>query len=82
MPKTPYAQKNFWPEIGLNTLKETFMLTKIKNTLKKVTVMEWVVLGIAVLALVAALGPKGGNHHKGAHKGDKHSEKASVEAVK
>jgi hypothetical protein len=56
------------------------MLTKIKNSLKKVTVLEWTVLGIAVLALWLALAPKHGGAHKGPHGGNKQSEKASVEA--
>jgi hypothetical protein len=57
-------------------MKGNFMLTKIKTVLKKVTVVEWVVLGIAVLALWLAVAPKHGGAHKGPHGGDKQSEKA------
>jgi len=57
------------------------MLTKIKNALSKISKFEWVVLGIAVLALVLALAPKGGHGGKGQHGGNKGQEKASVETV-
>lgn len=40
------------------------MLTKIKEFAKKITLIEWIVLGIAVAALVVGLAH---NHH-GAHK--------------
>ena len=59
------------------------MLTKIKNFVKKVTVLEWVVLGIAVLALWLAVAPKHAPAHKGPHGGNKAVEKAvEVEAEK
>jgi uncharacterized membrane protein YuzA (DUF378 family) len=42
------------------------MLTKIKNVLAKVTKIEWIVLGIAALALFVALTKENSNkkHHK------------------
>ena len=55
------------------------MLTKIKNLLSKVTKVEWIILGVAVLALVVGLTHKHGPAHKGPHGGGKHVEKASVE---
>lgn len=55
-------------------MKGNFMLTKIKTVLKKVTVVEWVVLGIAVLALWLAFAQKHGSAHKGPHKADKVAE--------
>lgn len=55
------------------------MLTKIKNFLKKVTVLEWAILGIALAALVIALTVKPGPTHKGPRGGDKAPEKAHVE---
>jgi hypothetical protein len=60
----------------LNSLKENFMLTKIKNALKKVTTVEWIVLGVAVLALWVGLTRCTGNGHKGHHKADKAVEAA------
>lgn len=57
------------------------MVTKIKNLVKKLTLVEWVILGIAVLALVVGVSKWSGSKHKGPHGGDKHSEKASVETV-
>lgn len=59
------------------------MLIKIKNFVKKVTVLEWVVLGIAVLALWLAVAQKHAPAHKGPHGGNKAVEKAvEVEAEK
>lgn len=49
------ALKNFRAQNGLNSLKENFMLTKIKNLVSKLTTVEWIVLGVAVLALVVGL---------------------------
>jgi hypothetical protein len=79
--KTEYGIKKFGQESGLNTLKETYMLTKIKKVLSKVTKVEWIILGVAVLALVVSLTHKHGPAHKGPHGGVKHVEKASVETV-
>jgi hypothetical protein len=45
------------------------MLTKIKNSLKKVTKFEWVILAIAVVALWVGLTHTHG--HKGKHKAEK-----------
>jgi hypothetical protein len=56
------------------------MITKIKNALSKVTKIEWIILGVAVLALVIGLTHKHGPAHKGPHGGVKHAENASVEA--
>ena len=59
------------------------MLTKIKNFVKKVTVLEWAVLGIALVALFIALAPKPAPANKGPHGGNKAVEKAvEVEAEK
>lgn len=55
------------------------MLTKIKNFVKKVTVLEWAVLGIALVALFIALAPKPAPANKSRHKADKQAETASVE---
>jgi hypothetical protein len=57
------------------------MLTKIKKVLSKVTKIEWIILGVAVLALFVSLTHKHGPAHKGPHGGVKHVEKASVETV-
>ena len=57
------------------------MITKIKNFFKKFSTVEWIVLGIAVLALVVALAPKGGPAHKGPHGGNKGQEKNLVEVA-
>ena len=54
------------------------MLTKIKNALSKVTKIEWIILGVAVVALVIGLTHKHGPAHKGSHDGVKHVEKASA----
>lgn len=55
------------------------MITKIKNLVKKINTVEWIILGIAVFALVVGLGRCQGNKHGGQHKADKHEAKASVE---
>jgi hypothetical protein len=47
--------KNFRAPESLNTLKEIFMLTKIKNALSKVTKVQWIVAGVVVAALVVWL---------------------------
>lgn len=52
------------------------MIQKIKKFVKNITVMEWAVLGIALLALVAAFAQKPGPRHGPPHKGDKASQKA------
>lgn len=52
------------------------MITKIKKFASKVTVVEWIVLGIAVLALWVGLTRYTGNGHKGHHKADKTVETA------
>lgn len=52
------------------------MFTKIKNALKKVTKIEWIVLGVAVVALLVGLTRCNGNGHKGHHKADKTVETA------
>jgi len=45
------------------------MLTKIKNSLKKDTKFEWVILALAVAALCVGLTHTHG--HKGKHKAEK-----------
>jgi hypothetical protein len=57
------------------------MLTKIKKLLSKVTKIEWIILGVAVLALVVGLTHKHGPAHKGPHGGGKHAEKNLVEVA-
>lgn len=52
------------------------MILKVKETLKKVTIVEWIVLGIAVLALFVGLT----HTHDNAKKHGKKAEK-TVEAV-
>lgn len=52
------------------------MLTKIKEGLKKVTKIEWIVLGVAVVALWIGFNRCTGNGHKGHHKADKAVETA------
>jgi hypothetical protein len=51
------------------------MLTKIKEFAKKITLIEWIVLGIAVAALVVGLA----HNHRSAHKGHQKAP-AAVEA--
>ena len=57
------------------------MLTKIKEGLKKVTKIEWIVLGVAVLALWVGLTHTHGKAHKGPHKADKAVETSVETAV-
>jgi hypothetical protein len=57
------------------------MITKIKNLVKKLTLVEWVVLGVAVLALVVGLSKCGGHNKKGHHGGNKHGGEAVVEVA-
>ena len=55
------------------------MITKIKNLLSKVTVIEWVLFGVAVTALVVAFSAHGKRpQHKGPRGG--HSVPKAVEA--
>lgn len=56
------------------------MVTKIKNLVKKLTLVEWVILGIAVLALVIGVSKWSGPKHKAPHGGSKAEEKAVVVA--
>ena len=67
--------------MDLNSLKENFMLTKIKEGLKKVTKIEWIVLGVAVVALWVGFTRCTGNGHKGHHKANKAVEAAAETAV-
>jgi hypothetical protein len=55
------------------------MITKIKNLLSKVTIIEWVLFGVAVTALVVAFSAHG---KRPAHKGPRgpHAEHKAVEA--
>lgn len=57
------------------------MLQKIKNLVKKLTVVEWVILGVAVLALVVGLTKFGGHEKKGQHGGNKHAGEAAAEVA-
>jgi hypothetical protein len=55
------------------------MLTKIKNLLSKVTIIEWVLFGVAVAALVVAFSAHG---KRPGHKGPRgeHEAPKAVEA--
>lgn len=57
------------------------MITKIKNLIKKLTIVEWVILGIAVLALVVGISKFSGNKHKGPHGEGKHGGEVAAEVV-
>jgi len=57
------------------------MITKIKKFVSKVTIVEWVILGIAVLALFVGLTHTHGKHSKASHGGNKGAETASVEVA-
>ena len=57
------------------------MITKIKNLFKKLSTVEWVIIAIALLALVVALAPKGAPAHKGPHGGNKGQEKNLVKVA-
>lgn len=56
------------------------MIEKIKNLVKKLTVVEWVVLAVSVFALVIGVANCHGGKHKGPHGGNKHVPEAVVEA--
>lgn len=57
------------------------MLQKIKNLVKKITVVEWIVLGVSILALVFGVVNFQGGKHKGQHGGNKHGGEAAVQVV-
>lgn len=47
------------------------MITKIKKFVSKVTIVEWVILGIAIAALVVGLNHNASKAKKGPHNGVK-----------